>query len=237
MSQALPRRSNLVTGRSCGRAYEAAVFGLVAVARRRAHDVQHVLGIGLPSRWPCAARRRPSACAAPVRRIPGWTIRRLWWRFLCQGSGRTAAADRAGVGHAVTQHFSASQLYTRTLPRPWVSRPLSSAPTPGLCTSTPMKSMSGAAAAISGWNGPCRNRSRKSAAPGDRRSRRSPEPHRSVPGRTSASQGRGHAAGLRSCARRASRALHGAHRPCFVVFRQEPWAGDCGVSLMERKPC
>ncbi len=167
----------------------------------------------------------------------GWTIRRLWWRFLCQGSGKNSSSrSRLASATQWRSTSSASQLYTRTLPRPWVSRPLSSAPTPGLCTSTPMKSMSGAAAAISRVEWPM------------------PKPISKVRGAwrpkiaskswTSSLSSRPNFGQPRSRPRCWPSVMRPARITKLFTVRigrasscsaRESWAGDCGVSLMEKE--
>ena len=74
---------------------------------------------GRSTRWTSAAN-------------PGWTSRRLWWRFFGHGSGnQTSTSSTLAGASRCSSTSSASAIATRTFPSPASWQRASRRPTPG----------------------------------------------------------------------------------------------------------
>jgi undecaprenyl-diphosphatase len=107
------------------RTWSAAGSRAAARSRRRCcqhrlgrQHLQHLLGIGFPvggavQQPPGASRLASSATSA------GWIRRRLWCRFLCQGSGKNTCTPASEAGATICCSTSTASCCTmRRLPRP-----------------------------------------------------------------------------------------------------------------------
>ena len=102
----------------------------------RCHS-QHLLGVLLPVRGqPQHAVGRSLPASSPTKRRS--IRRRLWWRFLCQGSGkniRIESNDWSAMEFSSTSTASWQMMRRLASRSAWARR--SSRPTPARCTSMP----------------------------------------------------------------------------------------------------
>lgn len=111
--------------------------------------LQHLFCIILPVGCHMQKTARPNFCARTSTKA-GWIIRRLWWRFYAMDPESRVALDAKHYPQLdFLSNSTASVQATRTLVKLFSSIAFSSCPTPGRCTSTPMKSFSSWCMAIS----------------------------------------------------------------------------------------
>ncbi len=117
--------------------------------RFRAQHFQHLLRVFFPvgGAMQIAARRDAATPARPTS--GGWIRRRLLCRALCHGSGKNTCTPASEAGAIMCVSTSTASCWiSRRLDSPCSPICFSRLPTPGVCTSTPMKFFSGMPAAI-----------------------------------------------------------------------------------------
>ena len=116
-------------------------------ARTSRQGPQHLQRVGLPVGGEPQHAPRGERGSRRARRTAACSRRRLWWRFLGQGSGKRMRISASEAGRDLPlEHLDrvvADDAHVRAAAR--ARAPAAAGPTPGRCTSMPRKSRSGCA--------------------------------------------------------------------------------------------